>query len=421
MNVSRNELEAAVARGIITREQLDEIIAISAESNAGTGKAEPAIGHEVASGLNAITVAYYAGAVVVLFAFGWFLVERWEALRPLGVLGVTALYAALFAFTARYFTDRGYPHAAAVSTLLVVGMVPIMSWAVMSLAGAWDVPGAATPGVHDPARVAAERTRWIPVELATLAAALLAIRWVRHALLALPAAVAAHAAMVHATPFVVPAAIVPWAEQYVGIFAGSVLLLAGYVEDARKRGGSPDYAFWIYTAAFVLTFVNGVQLWSDAGAWRHLIGPLAVLLAAAALRLRRREFLAAAFVAVIWYLGFLSFSVFRSAIGFPVALATFGISIIIVAVWVQNRFPGLVRARRDQWAPLPGGIAAPVAIVAACAAMFIVSLTSDRGMRAQQASIDRMNRPTAAPDTLPGGRGSDSIVPAPSGPNTPGH
>jgi hypothetical protein len=397
MNVSLQELESAVARGIITREQLDGIIAIRAEERTEADRMEPAVGHEATPGLNAITVAYYAGAVVVLFAFGWFLVERWEVLRPGGVLAVTALYAAIFAFTARYFTDRGYRHAAAIATLLVVGMVPIMGWAVMSLAGLWEAPGA-TPGVHDPSRIAAERTRWIPIHLATLAASLLAVRRVRHPLLALPAAVAAHLAIVHGTPFLVRAEIVPWAEQYMGIFAGSVLLLGGYIEDARRRGSSPDYAFWIYSAAFALTFVYGVPLWSEAGAWRHLLGPLAVMFAAAALRLRRREFLAAAFVAAIWYLGFLSFSVFRSAIGFPVALATFGISIIIVAVWVQNRFPALVRARRDEWAPLPGGIAAPVAIVAASAAMFIVSLTSDAGRRAQQAAIDRRNRPATAPE-----------------------
>ena len=76
MAVSRASLDQAVAGGIITADQRDRLIALAEAPAAGAGTERAP----------AIMVAYATGALAVLFAFGWFLIERWQRLGPGGVL-----------------------------------------------------------------------------------------------------------------------------------------------------------------------------------------------------------------------------------------------------------------------------------------------------------------------------------------------
>src|SRR5215217_6844818 len=72
--VPAQALRAAVARGVITEAQHAAVLALA-------GMAPPAEQRgEAPRGFNWVTVAYAAGAAAVLFAFGWFLVDRWSAL-----------------------------------------------------------------------------------------------------------------------------------------------------------------------------------------------------------------------------------------------------------------------------------------------------------------------------------------------------
>src|SRR4051812_32931248 len=106
-----DRLDLGVERGIITAAQREALRALDDDDSR----------LEVRRGLNAVTVAYWAGAIAVLTAFGWFLASRWQVLGPAGVLVVALVYAALFAFTARWLGREGFRGAAAIATLLVVG------------------------------------------------------------------------------------------------------------------------------------------------------------------------------------------------------------------------------------------------------------------------------------------------------------
>src|SRR5215208_6091875 len=86
-------LRLAVARGIITRAQYEAILALDPAAAAEPSPVRP----ETAGGFNWTTVAYALGAMVVVFAFGWFLADQWDTLGPEGVLVVSLVYAAMFA------------------------------------------------------------------------------------------------------------------------------------------------------------------------------------------------------------------------------------------------------------------------------------------------------------------------------------
>src|SRR5689334_24857586 len=90
-------INEAVDRGIIDGTQRDKLHALALElaaaSTANAGEALPTATHEprreARRGFNAITIAYALGSLLVLFALGWFLADRWRSLGPAGVLGVS--------------------------------------------------------------------------------------------------------------------------------------------------------------------------------------------------------------------------------------------------------------------------------------------------------------------------------------------
>ncbi|MDE3128019.1 MAG: hypothetical protein KGL38_08430, partial [Gemmatimonadota bacterium] len=101
-SVSDTRLAAAVAAGIITADQAAAIAALPGPVGE-SGAAAP----EARRALNAVSIAYFVGGAAVLFAFGWFIVDRWSVLGPGGILIVSLVYAALFALTARTLAHHG--------------------------------------------------------------------------------------------------------------------------------------------------------------------------------------------------------------------------------------------------------------------------------------------------------------------------
>src|SRR5690349_4089700 len=103
MSGERALLDRGVAAGVITAAQRDALLALPAlpalpvtPPKAGASDER----HDVArakAGVDGVLIAYTVGAALVVFALGWFLVDRWHTLGPLGVLGVALVYAALFA------------------------------------------------------------------------------------------------------------------------------------------------------------------------------------------------------------------------------------------------------------------------------------------------------------------------------------
>jgi hypothetical protein len=101
----------------------------------------------------------------------------------------------------------------------------------------------------------------------------------------------------------------------------------------------------------------------------HATLGVSVMFAYAALRLRRRLFLVASLIGFLAYLTYLTFDVFKTDVGYPIVLATVGLVTIMLAVWVQRRFPVIVQQMdRTARQPIP---AAPLIL----SGMGLVALT----------------------------------------------
>lgn len=370
---------AAVERGIIDADQRARLEALAAELES---KSPPG---EARRGFNAISIAYSLGGLLVLFALAWFLLERWRALGPAGVLAVAALYAGAFAVVGSVLRRRGFTVAGGLAIVLAVGMTPIWAWAVLRLTG--EMPD---PFAWDNALSRYEPyigSRLAILALATIGVALATLRRVRFFALGIPLA-AGFVALLMSTGQALGDPRLAW---YVGPYyqcaVACATLAVAYAVDRRQPPGE-DYAFWFYLAGVVMLFVAYSQVWPYIGRWHHALPLVAAAMVTASLYLRRRTLLVGGGLMAFGYLGYLAFDVFRRVVALPITLATLGLVVIVATVWMQRRFPALVaRVNREGEAErktLPGG---PIAVLGPL--LIAIAATVFAGGEARERTAER--------------------------------
>ena len=159
-------LQRALSRGVITPEQHVSLLALAAEDGVGA--------REMPRGFNWVTVAYALGALLVVFAGGWFLAQRWLSLGPAGVLAVVLFYAVLAGAASLWLERRDFREAAGIAAMVAVSLTPVVVWALESLTGLWPAETWGQP--YYPNYPPAEASRWLVAELATILAALIVLR-----------------------------------------------------------------------------------------------------------------------------------------------------------------------------------------------------------------------------------------------------
>ena len=387
-------INLAVERGIIDAAQRDQLAALSVELTAPRDYPHDADDttplREAHRGFNAITVAYSLGALLVLFALAWFLLERWKVLGPFGVLVVALVYAVAFAGVGTLLRRRGFDVAGGLAIVLAVAMTPVWAWAILRLMGEMPDPAIYTDPLSRYEPYVA--SRFMVLELATIGVALAAIRRVTFSVLGAPIAVALVALLLHLGQALGNPRFAWYTGPYYACVVACAVIAIGYAVERRQPQGE-DYAFWVYLAGLVTLLVAYVSVWSYIGRWRHALPLVAVALVTASLYLRRRTFLVAGGVAAFGYLGYLAFDVFQKVIALPIALATLGLLVIVSTVWMQRRFPKLVaRVSREDAAgvkSLPtGGLAVLGPVAIALTAMVFA------GREAEERTLDREWRNT---------------------------
>src|SRR5207237_211577 len=131
--------------------------------------------------------------------------------------------------------------------------------------------------------------RWAPIDLATIAAALVALRRVRFSVLGLPIAIALWALAGHLAAALVEPDEINFMLNSAHLVAAAALLGIGYLLDQRERG--EDYALWFYLVGLMALAVGVAGIWSHAPlVVAHASLALSIACVGAAIKLRRRMF-----------------------------------------------------------------------------------------------------------------------------------
>jgi hypothetical protein len=280
-------------------------------------------------------VAYYLGGLTIIGAMSFYVARAWEGLGGGGIFLVALAYAATFAALGWRCWRRGPRVAGGILVTAAVATVPLAVYGLERALGLWPQ---GDPGAYQDFHVWVKGS-WLVMELATIAAGTIALRFVRFPFLTAPIAFTLWYMSMDLTPLVVGRVEFTWDERmWVSLVFGAAMCMVAVLLDRRRRA---DVAFWIHVFGALAAW-GGLSLMDGRGEVGRLVYGLVNLAAIAlALRLDRRVYAVFGGIGLFGYLGHLTFRVFPDTLGFSLALTVLGLALIAIAV----RYDGL-RARR---------------------------------------------------------------------------
>src|SRR5215469_4514072 len=336
--ITRRELEGAVSAGIVSAEQAEKL---ATYLGAAASQDQPRF--------TFVHVLYYLGGMIAIGAMSLFMTLGWNSLGGWGGCLTAILYGGLALLLSHWFLEekRLYIPAGIMATLAVV-MVPLAIFAAQMALGYW---GESKP--YRDYHVFID-WRWIMMEFGTLAIGAILLWRYRFPFMLMPIAVTLWYMSMDIAQFLAGGGAFDdyWQlRKLVSVYFGLAMILLAFWVDLRSRASAGDYAFWLYLFG-LLTFWGGLTAMDSDSELSKLaycgINVLMILIGAV---LGRRVFAVFGGLGVAFYLGHLSWRVFKDSLVFPFALSLIGLAIIWLGVVWQRREAQLTASLR---AFLPG-------------------------------------------------------------------
>jgi hypothetical protein len=324
MEIYRKDLDAVVSEGLITTQQAEAIWGRLEQREPNRPKFD--LPH----------VAYYFGALIVISAMGWFMTEAWERFGGGGIFLISTLYALGFVLAGKtLWHDQNQRIPGGLLFTMAVCMTPLIVYGLERLTGIWPQ---GDPGGYSGFHIWVKGS-WFLMELATIAAGLLALRFVRFTFLTAPIAFSLWYMSMDLTPLVFGRMDFTWDERlWVSLWFGLVMLLVAFGVDQRTK---QDYAFWGYLFG-MLAFWGGLSMMDSKDELSKFFYFLINLgLMFISVLLQRRVFIVLGSLGVFGYLAHLSHEIFKDSLLFPVALSLIGILVIYLGIQYQKNRPAI--------------------------------------------------------------------------------
>jgi hypothetical protein len=286
-------------------------------------------------GFNLITIVYYVGAFLILFAYTVFMGLQWESLSHAGQFAVSLLSALGLIAVGLGIRRAGYETGGGLLVFAGVGIVPLVVYSFQQLAGVWPESGVdfQYEDFYDWISSA-----WLVMEVVSIAVALVALWWVRFPLIMLLVAFWLWFLSMDASRAIVGDDDFDWSdtERVISMFFGLATLGVGIALQGR---GLRPYSFWLYLFGHLMLLPN-IAAWAldeDERAFRGLLFLLVyVAVVAASVWLQSRVFLVFGAIGIYCYVGYLAFDIFEDTLGFTFSLAFIGLLLIGGAIAFQR-------------------------------------------------------------------------------------
>jgi hypothetical protein len=280
---------------------------------------------------DSLNVAYYFGGLIIIGAMTFFFGLAWEQVGGPGILALALAYGCVFGGLGGYlFRARKLYVAGGLLTTVAVCMAPL---AVYGLERALKLWPEGDPGSYHNYHVWVKGS-WFFMEIATLAAGGLALRFVRFPFLTAPIAFTLWYMSMDIAPLLFGQDEFTWRQRlWISVIFGLAMLVVAYWIDRRTKD---DYAFWLYLFG-ATAFWGGLSAMDSGNSWPKFVYCLINIgLLAVSTFLDRRIFAVYGSVGVAGYLGYLAFSLFKDSLLLPLALTAIGLSVIAAAIAYQK-------------------------------------------------------------------------------------
>lgn len=287
---------------------------------------------------------YYFGAMIVISAMTWFMTMGWMVFGGGGIFIISLLYAAAFVFAgAKLWNNENMQIPAGLLITMAVCMTPLAIYGLQSYFNMFpegDVP-------HYQSFYETIKSSWIGMEIGTILAGLVALKFFPFPFITAPIFFAAWFMSMDIVPLITGNKATIEQAQWISLTFGLVLLSLSYLLDLKKKN---QFAFWGY-------FFGTISFWGALTALCFEKGELALFLyflinismMIKSVLLKRKVLLVFGAIGAFSYLSYLSHNLFEDSILFPFVLTLLGLGVIYLGVlyqrnskWVETTLMGMV-------------------------------------------------------------------------------
>lgn len=325
MKITKDDLMLVSDQGVITEQQALQIWDILTTRKQDSPK------------FDLVHVAYYFAAFVIMSAMGWFMNDAWNKFGGGALAVIATLYGLGFALAGRHLWFRENLRVPGGLLLtLAVWMTPLAVFGFEKMLGWWPQgePGLYRDYYHW------IKGGWFFMEVSTIIAGAIAIKFVKFPFLTFPIAFALWFMSMDLTPLLFGGAhYVTWeTRKFVSLYFGLIMLIATYFIDRRTK---EDFAFWGYLFG-LLAFWGGLSLLESTSEFNRFIYCLINLcLIFISILFKRKVFIVFGAIGVFGYIGHLARKVFADSLLFPVALCLIGCLIMYFGIQYQRHYKSI--------------------------------------------------------------------------------
>lgn len=351
LHYSSHDLDAAVQAGI-----LDPVAAERLKGFLAARSPAPIVPVATAapSRFDLTHVLWYAGALIIMSAMGLFSTLAFSAMGGAG-LAITGLAygIGLWRIGARLWQKEDTRTPGGLLIAAAVAMVPLIVFGLQSAAGIW--PGSEAPGRYQ-SFYTYIKGGWLPMELATIGASLIAIRRYPVTFIAFPAAICLWFLSMDVAAFIAREGSFNYElRRQVSLVFGLILLVVTWVSELKPR--RTDYGFWLHLVAATTLWGGLTFQSSDYEIGKFIWCLINIGLIGLSIFLGRRVYSVFGILGVMIYLGHLAYSVFKDSLLFPFALSGLGLLVVwlgikyarnrvAIAQWFEARMPAGLQSLR---------------------------------------------------------------------------
>lgn len=295
---------------------------------------------------------YYFGGMLAIGAMTLFMTLGWELFGAWGVFALAVGYLTGALLVAGNLLQKGLRTPAGVLATLAVCLVPLAVWAFQSGIGLW--PEGPNDSYRDYHRYI--DWRWLTLEFATLAAAVVMLYRYKLPFMVMPVAVTIWYLSMDVAHMLMQKDGFDWefTRDVSLVFGLATCAIAVWV-DLRSRTATEaedrqDFAFWLYLFGAIMFWAGLSLRESDSELNKFLYAVINVVLVFLGAAIGRRVFTVLGAIGVASYLGYLAYRVFEDSLLFPFALSLLGLGVVALGIWWQ-RHEAAIHARLASWLP----------------------------------------------------------------------
>ena len=331
---TRPDLEAAAETGVIDTPTLARLLDfLSSRAPATPPPAASPVRFDLSH------LLWYAGALIVMGSMGLFSTLAFTLMGGRALTITAIVYAAVFIFAGdRLWRGHDLRTPGGLLIACAVGMAPLAVYGVQDWMGWWD--DSARPGTLRDFYIWI-KAGWVPMEIATLLAAMLALWFWPFPFIVAVASLALWFLTMDLARLVAEATstvgVSDWTlRRSITQWFGLAVIVFAWIIDMKKRSG--DFGSWLHMAGIAAFWGALTSQSSNSEVAKAVYCAMNVGLLMLAVFLSRKVYAVFGTIGVMLYLGHLAEKVFKDSLLFPFALSLLGLGLIGVGIlYFRNR------------------------------------------------------------------------------------